>query len=602
MPVKKVKKVKVLKDPKVPKGTKKKTKKVATLAAKLVPAKVEPNFKKAQKDILKFVDNKNPGEVNQGVFEISKKYNVPKKFLNDILNAHAQEVKRKEAAEKKELEDAEREAKRQAKEEKAQEKSAEKEADKILRESRLKELEDTWNECPMELFVQVFKDAPNISMRCFAQRVMSDNEHLTEDGETIQGFKTFRDNKEIIRYNKDTGIYDQDADIHIAEKIQWCLGEMAVDYVVREITNKIRRSTYVDRDILLEQPKQLKPIKNGLFNFETKKLQSFNPKYIYLSKINIDYKPEAKYDKFLEFLNEVLETEDEVQAMQEWFGNCLLNDNRFQRACLLFGSGANGKSVLLKIIKKFLGPENVVSIALQYLETNSFALARLFGKSGNIFFDLPKKALSQTSNFKMVVAGDSVTAEKKGKDSFEFTPFCKQMFSCNEVPQTPDTSLAFFRRWLPFKFEQTFEEGNPARVENLEEEFYVKEEMEGILLFALEGLYRLLKNKRFTEYMTHAEIEEFWIKHSDSVLSFIMDMVENDIQSETPKQEFFDKYEEYCKQHEYVVEDYKVFFKKLKDKIEYEETRPKAEFGVSRQRMIKGIKIKEVIKTITVSS
>lgn len=597
-----------------------KTKKKVKVIKPVKPEAIKPNYEKAQKDILKFVKRENLGERSQAIFDISKKYNVPQTILNQILNSARGEIKRKKSIEQKQIAEEEKEeskkikeekkakkkseleagkeANKKAREETAQKKNAEKEADKILKKARLKELEDNWEECSMELFVQVFNDYPNISMKFFAQRMISDNKHSVETKkniyEDIQGFKTFRDNGEIIRYNKETGVYEQEAHIHIAEKIQWSLGEMAVDYVVKEITNKIRRSTYIDRELLLEQPKHLKPVGNGLFNFRTKKLISFNPKYIYLTKIDIDYNPKADYKKLLKFLNEVLETKEEIKAMQEWFGNLLLNDARFQKACLLFGGGANGKSVLLKIIKRFLGNKNVVSIALQYLESNSFALARLFGKPANIFFDLPKRALSQTSNFKMVVAGDSVTAEKKGVDSFEFTPFTKQMFSCNEPPRTPDTTLAFFRRWIIFKFPKTFDEGNPKRIENLEEEFYNKKEMEGILLFALEGLFRLLEKKKFTEHMTRKEVEEFWIKHSDSVLSFIMDMVEVDINEATPKQEFFDKYEDYCKLKEYAIEDYNVFFKRLKDKIEYEETRPKSEFGQTRQRMIKGIKIKEV--------
>jgi len=80
---------------------------------------------------------------------------------------------------------------------------------------------------------------------------------------------------------------------------------------------------------------------------------------------------------------------------------------------------------LLNAIKHFLGEKNVTSISLQYLESNPFAPARLFGKSANIFADLPKKALSQTSVFKMAVAGDALSGEKKGKDSFEFIPTLK---------------------------------------------------------------------------------------------------------------------------------------------------------------------------------
>jgi hypothetical protein len=56
---------------------------------------------------------------------------------------------------------------------------------------------------------------------------------------------------------------------------------------------------------------------------------------------------------------------------------------------------------------------------------------------------------SQAANgakFKALWAGDTLVAEYKFKDSFEFTPYARLVFSANHPPRSADSSHAFFRR------------------------------------------------------------------------------------------------------------------------------------------------------------
>jgi putative DNA primase/helicase len=464
-------------------------------------------------------------------------------------------------------------------------KEAEELQEKQTKQLLLDELELNWKTCDNELFQNVCEADYRKAYYYLAERLMFENT-----------FKTFKDNGDIIRYEPLQGIYSQRAEIFIAIKVKEVLGEKALDFAIKEIQNSIRRSTYVDRNILYNQPKHLKPVKNGLWNFNEKKLNPFSSDYIFLDRIEVDYIATADCPKFKKFLTEILDTDKERQVVQEWTGNCLLNDNRFQKAMLLYGDGANGKSVLLKVVKYFLGDNNVANIALQHLEANTFALARLFGKSANIFFDLPKKALSQTSNFKIVVSGDSVSGEKKGKDSFEFIPYTKMMFSCNEVPRTPDRTPAFFRRWIVLKFNQHFSEGDPRRVENKEKEFFNDAEMQGILVWALEGLDRLITAKKFTEHLSQKDIEDFWTRHSDSVAAFTLDLVSKDLAGREMKQNVFDTYGSYCKINGYTPEEQNHFWKRFGDLVEFQDVQLKED---DKRRSCKGFTLKplSVVKT-----
>jgi len=499
----------------------------------------------------------------EGIKNIIEKYKVNKTDVNEILKEKLRKQKIKDKLEIK------------------HELNADEESKEYKKQRILDILTYHYDNAEDEVFIEAFNYDIKKAQHFFAKRLMIE-----------YFFKTFKDNREMIVYKEHEGIYEQKGHIFIEQECKRRLGDKATCIVINEIIESIKRETFIDREILFNQPKNLKPLKNSILNLDNLKTMIFIPKYIFLNKIDIEYSNNAECPKFKKFLIEVL-SEKDILILQEWLGYCLLNTTDYQKALLLYGSGANGKSVILKTIEHFLGCSNVTKISLQYLESNSFAPARLFGKSGNIFTDLPKKALSQTSIFKMVVSGDPITTEKKGKDSFEYVPYCKMMFSCNSVPRTPDTTPSFFRRWLILRFYKVFEEGSLERIERLEENFYSEEEMQGILNFAIQGLQRLKVNKRFTENMNIMEIEEFWIKRSDSVLAFFREMIELNPYSNVLKQEVYETYENYCKIRGYTKEEENNFFRRLREIwLDYEEYRPNKE-EESRARQLKGIKLKK---------
>jgi len=72
--------------------------------------------------------------------------------------------------------------------------------------------------------------------------------------------------------------------------------------------------------------------------------------------------------------------------------------------------------------------------------------ARLVGRLANICPDLPATDLVSTSVFKAITGGDPLVAEYKFRDSFEFIPYTRLVFSANHPPKSQDASPAFFRR------------------------------------------------------------------------------------------------------------------------------------------------------------
>jgi putative DNA primase/helicase len=109
----------------------------------------------------------------------------------------------------------------------------------------------------------------------------------------------------------------------------------------------------------------------------------------------------------------------------------------------------------------------------------------------------------QTEKLKMISAGDSILINAKNEKPFSYTPSAKLVFAMNHLPSTTDTSDGFMDRLiiLPFRNKYVYEPTNPwERIIDPDLLDRLTEELDGILVFALEGLQRLIANKyRFTQ-------------------------------------------------------------------------------------------------------
>jgi putative DNA primase/helicase len=92
--------------------------------------------------------------------------------------------------------------------------------------------------------------------------------------------------------------------------------------------------------------------------------------------------------------------------------------------------------------------------------------------------------------FKALTGGDVVSAEYKFRDSFEYAPFCKLLFSANKPPQSDDPTHGFFRRWQVVPFTRCFEEGatSTLRREDIDAKLSQPNELSGVLNKALRAL------------------------------------------------------------------------------------------------------------------
>ncbi|MHA1136540.1 MAG: DNA primase family protein [Candidatus Thorarchaeota archaeon] len=351
---------------------------------------------------------------------------------------------------------------------------------------------------------------------------------------------TIVDNEEILYYQG--GIYLHGGKKKVKEILTKKLGQYLKIYHIREIIAQIQARTYIDRDDINSNPKLIHTM-NGIYDIGTSEFMDFDSDIYVTNKIPVIYNPKSKCPKIDKFLSEILDENDRV-IIYELIGYCLYRGYPFQKAFVFVADGSNGKSVLINLLKVFIGKTNTSNIPLQALEYDRFASSSLYGKMVNSFSELSDKAMKSTGVFKALTGGDTINAQRKFENSFGFVNYAKLVFSCNQLPSTTDDTDAYFRRWIIINFPNKFE-GKDADP-NIIDKITTQDEMSGLLNVALAELSKIIDYGGLTHSETTEKTRERYNLMSDSLRAFVVDCIETDADSYIIKDDFFNAYLKYC--------------------------------------------------------
>jgi P4 family phage/plasmid primase-like protien len=336
---------------------------------------------------------------------------------------------------------------------------------------------------------------------------------LTNDlASAILAADSFARDQGTLLYRFEKGVYRPTAKRFIETRVKsLCVDREKTKSWNPELPARVEQWIRADAPELWERPPlDTLNCRNGLLDVESRTLRPHSPGFLSAIQIAAAFDPGAECPHIDRFIGEVFP--DDCQHLSfEVAAWLMLPETSLQKAVLLLGSGANGKSAWLSLILSFLGRENVSALSLHRLEADKFTAARLVGKLVNIGSDLPSAALTGTSMFKALTGGDIVTAERKFEQSFEFTPFSRLLFSANSAPRAEDSTHGFFRRWLVVPFGRTFDESDPDTVPRavLDAQLSEPGELSGLLNKALDALPAIRKG-RFTESAsTRAALADF---------------------------------------------------------------------------------------------
>ncbi|MHC9388456.1 DNA primase family protein [Clostridioides difficile] len=283
--------------------------------------------------------------------------------------------------------------------------------------------------------------------------------------------------------------------------------------------------------------------KNGIYNIVDDSFIEFSPEFIITNKVNWNYNPGA-YSKLVDKTMNKLSCGDfEIRMLlEEVVGYCFYRRNELRKAFILTGDKANGKSTYLDMIKTLLGDENTSALDLKEL-SDRFKTAELFGKLANIGDDIGDEFIANPAIFKKLVSGDRVNVERKGQNPFDFNNYSKFLFSANNIPRIKDKTGAVLDRLIIIPFNASFSVKDKDFDPYIKYKLREQEAIEYLINLGLEGLKRVLKNRKFTvpdkvkkEILEYEEV-------NNPILGFFKEV--DKIENESTK-EIYRKYQEYC--------------------------------------------------------
>jgi len=255
---------------------------------------------------------------------------------------------------------------------------------------------------------------------------------------------------------------------------------------------------------------------NGMVDWRHGEVMPHDPLYFSTVQLPVTYHPEAQCPQFDAFLRQVV-APDDIARVWELIGYLMMSGNPLQRTFLLTGGGGNGKGVLLDVIKHLLGSTAIAAVPLHEFAISQFATAELFGKLANICGDIDASFIESTARIKEITGEDTVKGERKFGQPFYFRPWCKMVFSANEIPAAADSSSGWTRRFEVIGFPNRPAHPDPT----LKDRLSTTGELRGIAAKAIEALRALMSRREFSHGAAAAAAHEQFAVINNKVLEWI---------------------------------------------------------------------------------
>jgi putative DNA primase/helicase len=428
----------------------------------------------------------------------------------------------------------------------------------------LKELLNSLEKVDFWEYVRKFGEVTKLQKKHFLVSVIEILLQKTNE----QKFSLCRKNGMVFLYNGEYWEYIEDNLFKdFLSQVALKLGVDKYDAKLHNFKDELLKQFLSDarlKEIKSDNQTTLINLINGTFeiNGKNQNIREFRKEDFLTYQLPFEFDPNAKCPKFFHFLNEVLPEKELQYVLAEYLGYIFIKNGvlKLEKVLLLYGTGANGKSVLFEIISALIGKHNITSYSLQSLtDKDGYRRAMLANKLLNYASEINGKL--EISYFKQMASGEPVEVRLPYEKPHEITDYAKLMFNCNILPKDTEQTNAFYRRFIILPFRKTIppEKQNKKLAEQI-----INEELSGIFNWVIEGLKRILKNTNFTESdIVKNEVAQYEIE-SDTVLMFLEDFEYIKSTEKTiSMNDIYQEYKTYCIDNGFITCSKKTFSQRL---------------------------------------
>jgi len=288
----------------------------------------------------------------------------------------------------------------------------------------------------------------------------------------------------------------------------------------------------------------------------------------------VAYDPDATAPRFLKFLEQILPNPEIRLFLQILLGYCVTGDVSEQVMALLHGTGANGKSTVLKIVAAVFG-DYAITLPIQTFladERRSGGdatpdLARLPGTRLAMASEPERGSRLSEAVVKTITGGERVVARRLFEGQFEFDPSFKLILSANEKPRITGQDEGIWRRVIlvPFDIFITRSERNRKLFNTL------LAELPGILNWLLDG-YRLWRERGLVIPEVLVAATDQYRAESDPVGEFLRVCTNEAEHAQLRAKDLYDVYALWCRHNAINPISSNAFGRRLSDRGVHKET------------------------------
>lgn len=202
----------------------------------------------------------------------------------------------------------------------------------------------------------------------------------------------------------------------------------------------------------------------------------------------VRYDPGARCPLWESFLDRIFEGNSRlIDYVRRAAGYSLTGSTEEHVFFLLYGTGQNGKSTFLEVLRHVLGDYAQQADFTTFLESSHERVrndvARMFGTRFVTAIEAKRKCTLDEAVIKQLTGGDVVTARFLYGEFFEFQPAFKVWLAANHKPEITGTDEGIWRRVQLVPFTVSI----PKPEQDLGLKAKLWEEAEGILRWAVDG-------------------------------------------------------------------------------------------------------------------
>ena len=344
----------------------------------------------------------------------------------------------------------------------------------------------------------------------------------------------------------------------------------------------------------LDAKQDLIGIQDMVYDIQAKEVRPALASDLVFKSLGTTHEPNALCPVWDKFLNTTMQGDQEmISYLQRLVGYFLTASTQEQEIYYFYGSGANGKSTFLDLVKALLGSYGVKLSSDTFMRGRNGATS--IGKQSSLAnLEGARLAITDETNdtdvsfdvqiLKSISGDDEITARRLRHNPRTFKSTSKIVMYGNDKPHGNINDEGFWRRFRFIKFGYVVPKED--RVSDLLAQ--LKGELPGILNWALRGLEDWHKDGLQTPEKIIAESADYR-EELDTVSEFLVKNVVEATGNIVPLLTLFDGYADWCNNNMKAPETKQAFSKRLKRY--FEANKMVTPHKTKKMRGYKGVKL-----------